>query len=113
MTLKVKMSMPDDSRHYPIKLCLIKYELEINVNNFKNRFFQLWVLFNNYLRVYSAGNLYIIVRNKHYIQALKKLQYFPHLIQDKGFKGTVVNGALPSFHEITLTVPLNYSSKLK
>ena len=38
----------------------------------KTDFFQLWVLFNSYLRVYSAGNLYIIVRNKHYIQALKK-----------------------------------------
>ena len=35
MTLHAKMAMPDLQR-YPLKLCLIKYELDIQVYNLEN-----------------------------------------------------------------------------
>ena len=41
---------------------------------------------------------------------IEKRQYLPHYLSDKGFKGTVVNQALPSLHggsvEITLEATL-------
>ena len=37
------MAMPDSQR-YLYKFCLIKYELDINVYNFEQLFFQLWFL---------------------------------------------------------------------
>jgi len=50
-----------------------------------------------------------IIRIKHFSN-LENLQYVPYYLTDKGFKGTVVNWALPALHrrsfEITLTVPL-------
>ena len=47
----------------PLKLCLIKYELHINDHNFKNSFFQFWVLYKSVLP--------ILIFN------LEKLQYLP------------------------------------
>ena len=81
-----------------VKVCLIKYALDITVYNLKKDPFQLWVLYcRKQQRFINTLNL-------------EKLQCLPLYLSDKGFMGTVVNLALKSMHggslEITLTVLL-------
>ena len=42
--------------------CMINYELDINLNNFKN-YFKLRILYKNDLRISTAGELVEIVKN--------------------------------------------------
>ena len=59
----------------------------------KNYCFQLWVLYKSDLRISIA------VKNRNYQkQSLLNLEKRYYLPQYKGFKGTDVNQALPSFH---------------
>ena len=54
VTLHVKRAM-SDLQKYPSKLCRIKYELDINVYSFKNRFFKIKAHF------YYSKNIEIII----------------------------------------------------
>ena len=51
VSLYEKMGMSDAQR-YPVKLCLIKYVLNINVHIFQ---FSLWFLYKSDLRISTAG----------------------------------------------------------
>ena len=108
MTFSLKRSIPDLQR-YPCNLCLIKYELDINV------FVSLNCLFS--LR-YPAKVICAFPfsqethRNKH--NSSQKNDGIFHIFSVKGFKGTVVIRALSSLYigspNITLSVPLIITS---
>ena len=83
-----------DSQRCPEKLCLFKYEIEINVYNLQTDYFQLRFLYQSDLRLKNLKKL----SESNTVEASKN---------DRYFKVTVVNRALPSLHlgylEITLT----------
>jgi len=56
-----------DSQRYPCKLCLIKYELDINVYNFKSWLFSIVVfLHKSDFRISTAEKHVLIITIKHY-----------------------------------------------
>ena len=84
---------------------------------FKTDYFQLWVLYTQkWLAHFSYRNTCGNYQNRTLIN-LEKRQYLPHYCSDRGFICTLVNLALPSWHqrshEITVTVPLTGNPKLK
>ena len=89
-----------DSQQYPEKLCWIKYELEINVYDFKK------LIICGFSTKVQMAHFYLILLN------LEKRQYLPHYWSNEGLKGTLVTRAVSTCHggslEITLTVPLIY-----
>ena len=40
VTIRAKIAVPDSQRH-PLKRCLIKYDLDINVNNLRKLIFSI------------------------------------------------------------------------
>ena len=58
------MTMPDSQR-YPKKICLIKYQKDININNFDENWLFLIVVSPQKLVFYTAGKQISIIRNKH------------------------------------------------
>ena len=117
VTLHTEMVMPDLQR-YPWKLGLINYELDIHAFVSLNCLFSFAVSLRKLLvytlLIRSNGETH---RNKHFFSQKNMMISSTFLIR-LGFKGTVVNRALPSLHgrsfEITLTVPLkvkNYNTK--
>ena len=58
------MAMPD-SQQYRLKLCLITYELDINVYNVENRLFSIVDSVQNDLRI-TAGKHLGNIRIKHF-----------------------------------------------
>ena len=101
------MSLPD-SQGYPLKLCLIKYELDIYVYNIKKKLFSILVSLQKQFAHFYSREKNKLSESNTYNQ--KKRQYLPHYRFTKGLTGTVVNRALlflnGESHEITLTVPL-------
>jgi len=73
------MAVPDLQR-YPWKLCLIKYELHINV----------------FVSYFHLRFLCEIPCKLDAMVKSEKRRYLPHFFSDKGFKGTVVNLTMPS-----------------
>ena len=56
-----------DLQRYPNKLCLLKYELSINVYNSENWLFSIArVLYKYYLRISAAVRQIGIIRIKHF-----------------------------------------------
>ena len=74
----------------------------IEILMFKNDYFQLWFLYKSDLRIYSAGNLIKIYQSLQLL-ILEKRQFLHFYWSDNASKGTVVNHALPSLHEIMLS----------
>ena len=58
------MAMPDIQR-FPLKLCLIKYEVEFNIYNFKNLSFLILFLYKSDLRISADEKQIGIIRIKH------------------------------------------------
>ena len=80
------------SQQYPLKLCLTKYELDINVYDLKNYCFQLFVLYNKKVSwvILLQENIQELSELNHF--ELRKKTLTPSLlIRDKGFMDTVVN----------------------
>ena len=92
--------MPDSQR-YPLKLCMIKYELEINFYNLEELLFSI-------VHLYCRKTIRNFENEK--LLNREKRQYLPYYWSTKGFKATVENSTFPYLHggplEITLTVPL-------
>ena len=57
--------MPDSQR-YPENLCLIKYEFEINVYNFKTDYFLLWFLYKHALFITATGKQIVNTNIQHF-----------------------------------------------
>ena len=68
----------------------------------------MWFLYISDLQISTAENHIGITRNKHL--DLKKRQYIQHYWTNKGFKGTVVNLALPSLHGGSLEITLKWQN---
>ena len=89
-----------------LKLCLIKYELDVNVNKFKILIILNFNFSTSDLHISNAGKHIIIVRFK--LLKLKNVIIF-HIIDPGSVKGTIMHRTLPFLHkeslEITLTVP--------
>ena len=54
----------------------------------KTDYFQLWFLYNNYLRLLQEN-----IKESSELNTYRR-QYRPHVLSDKGCKGTVVSRAL-------------------
>jgi len=85
------MLMPDSS-WYPWKLCLIKYELDINVSVYLNKSDLNISCLQETMEKLTEINTFWI----------RKTTFFPHFWSDQCFKGTVVNRAFLSLHEGSL-----------
>ena len=105
--LHAKISI-STSQRYPLKLCLIKYDLFINVYNFENWLFSIWGFSTKvtcaFLLQENMSELSKIKTCK-----LRKSQYLPNDGSKKVFNGTIVNQTFSYFQggslEFTNTVP--------
>ena len=64
VTVHAKMTM-HDSQRIPLKLCLFKYELDINVYNFENCLLKLWCIYKSDLRFSIEEKRVGIIRIEH------------------------------------------------
>ena len=96
VTLHVQGVM-SNSQWYHQKRCLIKYELDSNVYNFKIEYFRLWFF---YWRKKYKNYLIFTILN------LEKRQYLNIIEQIKVYKGTIVVRLLPSQHGGSLLISL-------
>ena len=98
------MTMPDLQR-YLKKLCLIKYELDINVFVSLNFLFLFVFLCRRYLRFYSLSEAMKIFTEINTPPVRKTT--LSRFLSDKGFKGTIVNREW-SLHEGSFNITLIY-----
>jgi len=97
-------------------LSFVNFKLDIH-DNFKNwLFLMVFLIYNSYLRISTAGKQRRDYENQTLLK-IEKRRNLPNFSSYKGFNGTVVNLAYTSktgeLHEITTMLPLNPKKNLE
>ena len=68
MVILLQMS---ESKRYPLKLCLLLYDLDINFKILKTDYFHSWFFYKSDLRISATETIMEIERISHIIQNLQ------------------------------------------